>query len=287
MLFLFESCEFHPATRRLLVNGVDHVLGGRAFDLLQTLIENHDRVVSKDELYERVWPGLAVEPGNLQVQIWALRKVLGRQVIATVARRGYRFMPAVVRVSAGATRLAEANHAPMDSAPPPPAATDALLDKLVRGMADHRLVTLIAPDADTSDHLVQAAAQLMAPRLAGRVWQIEAEALTGQHIEPLHTAAGQSPLQQTSPRLHALLSRIARRPAVLVVLNGHRAAGLPEAVTQLLAGSSGLHLLVSSRQELALPGEKVLTASSNAAEFKEVRAPQPSRRPTALRWHSR
>jgi len=112
--------------------------GGRAFDLLQTLIENHDRVVSKDELYERVWPGLAVEPGNLQVQIWALRKVLGRQVIATVARRGYRFMPAVVRVSAGATRLAEANQAPMDSAPPPPAATDALLDKLVRGMADHR-----------------------------------------------------------------------------------------------------------------------------------------------------
>lgn len=279
MLFLFESCEFHPATRRLLVNGVDHVLGGRAFDLLQTLIENHDRVVSKDELYERVWPGLAVEPGNLQVQIWALRKVLGHQVITTVARRGYRFMPAVVRVSAGATRMTEANHPPLASAPPPPAAADALLDKLVRGMADHRLVTLIAPDAGTSDPLVQAAAQLMAPRLAGRVWQIEAEALTGHHAE--------SPLRQTSPRLHALLSRIARRPAVLVVLNGHRAAGLPEAVTQLLAGSSGLRLLVSNRQGLALPGEKVLTASGNAAEFKEVRAPQPARRSTDLRWHSR
>lgn len=279
MLFLFESCEFHPATRRLLVNGVDHVLGGRAFDLLQTLIENHDRVVSKDELYERVWPGLAVEPGNLQVQIWALRKVLGHQVIATVARRGYRFMPTVVRVSASATRMTEANHPPLASAPPPPAAADALLDKLVRGMADHRLVTLIAPDAGTSDPLVQAAAQLMAPRLAGRVWQIEAEALTGHHAE--------SPLRQTSPRLHALLSRIARRPAVLVVLNGHRAAGLPEAVTQLLAGSSGLRLLVSNRQGLALPGEKVLTASGNAAEFKEVRAPQPARRSTDLRWHSR
>lgn len=286
MLFLFESCEFHPATRRLLVNGVDHVLGGRAFDLLQTLIENHDRVVSKDELYERVWPGLAVEPGNLQVQIWALRKVLGHQVIATVARRGYRFMPAVVRVSVGTSRLAEANPALLASATPPPATTDALLDKLVRGMADHRLVTLIAPEAGTSDPLVQAAAQLMAPLLAGRVWQIEAEALTGHHAEHLHTAAGQ-PLRQTSPRLHALLSRIARRPAVLVVLNGHRAVGLPEAVTQLLAGSSGLRLLVSSRQGLALPGEKVLTASGNAAEFKEVRAPQPGRRSTDLRWHSR
>ena len=33
--------------------------------------------------------------------------------------------------------------------------------------------------------------------------------------------------------------------AVLVVLNGHRAAGLPEAVTQLLAGSAGLRLLAN------------------------------------------
>lgn len=286
MLFLFEACEFHPATRRLLVNGVNHVLGGRAFDLLLALIDNHDRVVSKDELYERVWPGLAVEPGNLQVQIWALRKVLGHQVIATVARRGYRFMPAVVRVSEGAPCMQVAPPQPAARATPPPAATDALLDTLVKGMADHRLVTLTAPDADTSDHLVQAAAQLMAPRLAGRVWQIEAEALTGCQPD-LPTTESQAALQQTSARLHALLSRIARRPAVLVVLSGHRAVGLPEAVAQLLAGSSGLRLLVSNPQALALPGEKRLTVSGEEAEFKGAREPQPGGTPTGLRWHSR
>ena len=38
-----------------------------------------DRVVPKEELIEVVWPGLVVEDNNLQVQISALRKVLGRR----------------------------------------------------------------------------------------------------------------------------------------------------------------------------------------------------------------
>src|SRR5689334_4680209 len=55
------------------------------------LVENRDRLVTKDELFERVWPGLVVEENNLQVQISALRKVLGPQSIATISGRGYRF----------------------------------------------------------------------------------------------------------------------------------------------------------------------------------------------------
>jgi DNA-binding response OmpR family regulator len=47
--------------------------------------------VPKDELIDVVWPGLVVEENNLQVQISALRKVLGAQAIATVPGRGYRF----------------------------------------------------------------------------------------------------------------------------------------------------------------------------------------------------
>ena len=280
MLYLFETCEFHPATRRLLVNGVDHVLGGRAFDLLRALIESHHRVVSKEELYERVWPGLAVEPGNLQVQVWSLRKVLGHHVIATVARRGYRFMPAVEQVSTSdarttataalTTRPAHPFGAPCTLTPP---TANALPDRLVQGLAAHRLVTLTCPDARTSDHLVQTAAQLMTTRLAGRVWQIEAAALT-------------------SERLHALLTRIARRPSamvVLVVLNGHQSVELPTAVAQLLAGSSGLRLLVSSSRALGLPGEKRLTVPARAAASAGLRPEPVESGPdlTSLRWHSR
>ena len=52
-------------------------LGARAFDLLLALVERRDRLVTKHELLDVVWPGLVVEENNLQVQVSALRKLLG------------------------------------------------------------------------------------------------------------------------------------------------------------------------------------------------------------------
>jgi len=81
-----------PASRGLLVDGEPIKIGARAFDLLAVLIERRERVVSKDELMERVWPGVSVEESNLQVQVSALRKLLGADAIATLPGRGYQFV---------------------------------------------------------------------------------------------------------------------------------------------------------------------------------------------------
>ena len=83
--------EVRPAERRVLAHGEPVALGARAFDLLLVLIEHRDRVVGKDELLARVWPGTVVEENNLTVQVSSLRKVLGNDAITTVAGRGYRF----------------------------------------------------------------------------------------------------------------------------------------------------------------------------------------------------
>lgn len=93
--YRFERCEVRPAERQLLVDGSPAPLGARAFDLLLYLLAHRDRMVPKDELLARVWPGLVVEENNLSVQVSAVRKLLGRQAIATVAGRGYRFALAV------------------------------------------------------------------------------------------------------------------------------------------------------------------------------------------------
>ena len=87
----FGRVEVHPDARTLFVDGVPAKLGARAFDLLLVLIEHRDRVVGKEELLDRVWPGLVVEENNLQVHISALRKLLGAGAVATVPGRGYRF----------------------------------------------------------------------------------------------------------------------------------------------------------------------------------------------------
>jgi adenylate cyclase len=72
-------------------------LGQRACVLLRTLVSQPGVLITKSELMDAAWPGLAVEESNLTVQISTLRKTLadtpeGGQWIGTVARRGYRFI---------------------------------------------------------------------------------------------------------------------------------------------------------------------------------------------------
>ncbi len=89
--YRFDRVEVRPAERALLIDGARAELGSRAFDVLQALIKHRDRVVTKDELLDMVWPGLVVEENNLQAQVSTLRKLLGPKAIATIPGRGYQF----------------------------------------------------------------------------------------------------------------------------------------------------------------------------------------------------
>jgi len=83
--------------RKLSFQGTPVRLGSRALDILHVLALAKGDVVSKDQLLEKVWPGLAVEENNIQVHISALRKELdqrtkGESFVVTVPGRGYRLM---------------------------------------------------------------------------------------------------------------------------------------------------------------------------------------------------
>jgi TolB-like protein/Tfp pilus assembly protein PilF len=95
--YRFGRFELQPAAQRLLVDGEAAALGPRAFDVLVALVERAGQLVSKAELLDRVWPTLVVEENNLQVQVSALRKILGPDAIATVPGRGYRFTLPLLR----------------------------------------------------------------------------------------------------------------------------------------------------------------------------------------------
>jgi TolB-like protein/DNA-binding SARP family transcriptional activator len=60
--------------------------------LLAYLIENAGRVLTKDELMENVWVDTFVEEANLTQHISNLRRVLGKDLIETIPRKGYRFV---------------------------------------------------------------------------------------------------------------------------------------------------------------------------------------------------
>jgi adenylate cyclase len=99
-LWRFGRFEIRPDERSLRVAGEPAVLGARAFDVLLALVQRRDRVVTKNELLDLVWPGVVVEENNLTVQIHSLRKVLGTGAIATIAGRGYRFVLAPTEAEA-------------------------------------------------------------------------------------------------------------------------------------------------------------------------------------------
>jgi adenylate cyclase len=71
----------------------------KSFDVLLYLLRNRDRVVSKDELMEAVWPNVFVTENSLVQCISDIRAALapdGSAILKTVARRGYRFAAPLV-----------------------------------------------------------------------------------------------------------------------------------------------------------------------------------------------
>jgi DNA-binding winged helix-turn-helix (wHTH) protein/Tol biopolymer transport system component len=109
---LYRAGEFVPLTPKVL-------------EILLVLVEEAGKVVTKDELMQRVWPDAFVEEGSIANNISILRKTLnldfpGEGPIATVSRRGYRFTAEVSLRSATAEITLRA---PASSATPAPAPT--------------------------------------------------------------------------------------------------------------------------------------------------------------------
>jgi Tol biopolymer transport system component/DNA-binding winged helix-turn-helix (wHTH) protein len=89
--------------RVLRRDGQPVALTPKAFDVLAALVEQPGRLLSKQELLEKVWPDTFVEESNLAYNVFALRKTLGdtadnAQYIETVPKRGYRFTATVTPV---------------------------------------------------------------------------------------------------------------------------------------------------------------------------------------------
>jgi DNA-binding winged helix-turn-helix (wHTH) protein len=98
--FRFEN-QILDSDRRELRRGSELVsLEPQVFDLLLYLVQNRDRVVSKDDLIASVWGGRIVSDSTLDSRINATRKAVGdsgdeQRLIRTVARKGVRFVGAV------------------------------------------------------------------------------------------------------------------------------------------------------------------------------------------------
>ena len=97
MKYEFSGFSLNTERRELSEGDSLIALQPQAFALLVFLIENSDRVVTKDEIFEAVWQGRIVGDGTLNARINAIRTAVGddgarQEVIKTFPRQGFRFV---------------------------------------------------------------------------------------------------------------------------------------------------------------------------------------------------
>lgn len=108
MRIRFANCVFDSDRHELLCGGEPVSLQPKAFAFLAALVSAHPAAISKEALYERIWPGVFVEEGNLHNLAADVRRAVGdddHSIIRTVHRVGYVLAVPLVREDAAAARL--------------------------------------------------------------------------------------------------------------------------------------------------------------------------------------
>ena len=232
MVHAFGDCELDRELYQLRRRGRVIKLEPKVFDVLVHLVEHRDRVVTKAELLDALWPGEALSESVLPRAITAARRAVGdtrarARVIETVHGRGYRF---VAEVRAGLPRDVDPRAAA--AAPPAPASPfvgrartlERLEGALAAALGGRGRVVLLAGEPGigktrTADELARVARERGAEVVIGRCFEGEGapafwpwlqllrELVAGATPERLRQALGPdaAELAQLVPELRARL----------------------------------------------------------------------------------
>ena len=254
----FGRFELRPASRRLLVDARPVALGARAFDVLQALIERRERLVTKDELLDLVWPGLVVEENNLQQQISALRKILGSDAIATIPGCGYRFTlePTLEAVVAPRLGVPAKNNLPQQASSF--IGREHELSEVKRLLTQSRLLTLVGIGGIGKTRLSLRLAADMLDAYPDGVWLVEFGAIADPLLVPSSVAQALGVQERPGTQLpYALCAHLKSRHLLLVLDNcEHLVKACAELAGVLLAAAPNIRILATSREPLHVHGEQ-------------------------------
>ena len=195
-VYEFGPWEIDLARRELRAHRVPVPIGGRAFEIIEALVESAGEVVTKDDLMRRVWSGAIVEESVLHVHISAVRKALGpdRGMLKTAYGRGYRLLGGwtIRRESPSTVPVALATI----SSPVPtfvtnvPVATPDLIGRetaaehLRELLSAHRVVTLTGPGGIGKTVLALNVARGLIPSFDGDSVVVELVSLSDPKLVP-------------------------------------------------------------------------------------------------------
>lgn len=281
-VFRFDEFEVDIAAFELRRGGVPVPMEPQVFEVLSVLVENAGRVVTKDELFDRVWPERYVTEAALNSRVMTARKALGdsgrdQRYIKTVHGRGYRFACGVdcTTASAGVSALLRPG-AETDARIPGAGAffgREAEIERLMALLEDpsSRLVAIVGHGGMGKTRLACEVARRI--RDAGR----NALFVPLEHTSPdmlgpaLATAVG---VQPGGDDVVARVAGVLRgRPAVLVLDNiEHLLEAARPTIETILEAAPETRILVTSRSTLGLRQEWVFRIEGLSLEEADGRS---------------
>jgi predicted ATPase/DNA-binding winged helix-turn-helix (wHTH) protein len=264
--------EIDLAQRELRADGVAIPLGDRAFEIIAELVQSAGKLVTKDELMGRVWPGASVEESALHVHISAMRKALGpdRAMLRNVFGRGYLLLGNwTIRPESMSADPAGPKRLPSPASPAAfstnfPMGTPDLIDRQAAAqnvqdlLSAYRAVTLTGPAGIGKTALALKTARSLFPTFEGDGFIVELASLSDASRVP-SAVAGVLALNLGDDGIssEAVALAIGTKKLLLVVDNCEHvigaAAKFVETIIRMCPHTS---ILATSREVLRIDGER-------------------------------
>ena len=240
------------------VDGAPVGLRPQAWAVLSLLARRAGSVVTKTELFDAVWPGLAVTDASLTRAVSDVRAAFGAEghrVIKTAARRGYLLVAPPVVAPDGRLPLALS----LPAAPGPLFGRSAELEAVRTMLAAHRLVTLTgAGGIGKTSVAVTAARSHASEALQAAAWVDLSQLADPSLLVATIARALGLPVAQGGEQLPGLLAALAPLTVLLVLDNAeHLVASVSRLTRAMLDAAPGLRLMVTSQAALRIDGEQV------------------------------
>ena len=265
------ECEIDLARRELRVLGAAVPVGGRAFEVIKVLAQSAGELVTREELMNRVWPGVVVLDNRLRVHTAAVRKALGpyRGLLKTESGRGYRLLGSWIQRHHGPPTPSDALQQLRGSGQSPPTNFPAIATGLIGRSAAvqrlrdldsaYRVVTLTGPGGIGKTTLALEVAQGLLAEFDSGGWLVELASLSDPDLVP-SAVAGVLGLKLDGEELSAeAVARAAIDRNLLLVLDNcehvvDSAADLAETFVRVCRRAT---ILATSREVLRISGEYV------------------------------
>lgn len=267
--FSFGPFFLFTDKRRLVCRGEQVKLGGRALDILITLVRHAGSIVSPRDLLASVWPDTVVEEGSLRFHLVAVRKALsdgdpGATYVVNVPGRGYTFVATVIP-GTGVQPGIEVKTTRLPMRRPPQfvhggaaiVGREREIEQIVQQLADRRFVSIVGTGGIGKTTIANAVIDRLRDDFEGRIVSVDLSVIQDSDLVSQTLVAALRDGQQAMSISEVCASIGHTRTLVFLDSCEHLIDGVAQAVEVLYQNAIGIHILVTSREVVNVDGEFV------------------------------